>query len=569
MTRDDAVSGTEFEGSPAAEAAAEALRRAGGAPPKERSDLAAIGFGLLLFFIGAGAGVLLAYAGEGLIFGNLAAIVLAFLVAFLVVGTSGLLIFLFRRRIIRWLFRVSDTELSRIATPLSEMARRTMQGDADGAVSAAREVAEFALARYAWSASRRWVVASLTGLIAALAALAGTTLLFRQNELLAEQNVRVAEQTQLFQEQNRAIEKQNVLLVTTIELTEAQRSAELLGVIADISADLAEGVALARDGGRTEPFDLARDVEPGLVSRIVFATQAARPYRYLGTVRAIADQREAFRQAAALRPDLPRFGDAFPGAPGEEGGLIPAPLSPERGLLLAALFHNRILDTDWLSFLGADFSFAEIRVPVLSLASYRFTNLAQASFAGTVLSGVTFSGATLYGASFARTQIRNSSFSTPDPETFPDWRSRAFAPFTALTGADFSDAIVVGTGFDGAAAHLVRFDRATLADVSFAGAKLDGTTFRGAVLLAVGFAGASLGSADLDGAFVFEADFLDRLAREAEPGRFNRARFTQEPVTIEEVWKVASAFDGFAGMIDEARLAGLQPYRIRRIAPFE
>jgi uncharacterized protein YjbI with pentapeptide repeats len=534
------------------------------APAGERSTFVAAGLGSILFAIGMAAGALLAFSGEGLIFANLSIALGAFLIAFLLIGSFGILIFLFRRPILRTVFGVADAQIEAVAQPLSDVARHAVRGEPDAAVDAARTLAQVVLARYAWTASRRWVIASLTGLIAALAALAGTTLLFRQNELLAEQ-------TRVLTDQSLKIDRQTALLETTIELTEAQRSAEILALIADIADRLGAGVAAARAAGAAMPFDLARDLEPGLVNRIVVASLAARPYRYLDTAESLRTDRDAVRAAARQRPDLPRLAAAYGGTEAPRlARLIPSALSPERGLLLAALYHNGVLATEPLSWRGADFSHADMRVPMLSLASYGFATLAGASFAGLTLTEVNFAGAVLHGAVFRDAILTRCRFGALEGAAIaPPFGPRDFPAVTLMTGADFSASVLAGTGFAGSRAMLARFDGALIEGVSFAGTALDGATFRGAVIVDADFARASLKSTDFDGAFVFEADFLDRLAREAAPESFSRSRFEQEPVPVAEVWQNPVAWAHVGAEVPEARIAGRQPFRIRRLAPFD
>lgn len=521
------------------------------------------GSALIVFVLGIGAGILLTFSGHGLFAGHLSVVLTGFLIALFCVAIFGLFVFALRRHILGYLFQVTNTQLEQIAGPLASVARHAVQRDPDGAVDAARSFAQVALARWAWLSTRRWIIASLTALIASLAALAGTALLFRQNELLAEQSV-------LLQQQIERLDEQNAMIDTDIQLAEAARSAALLseiGTVADLLGQATEELNKAGNGG---PYDPASDLPEGLVNRIVTVSLAARPYRYLDVATPISNPRLAYQASVSRRPDLPELAAAY-GHPDADGKtrLIDLPVSPERGQLLAMLYNSSVIKTEPISFRGADFSFAQVRIPVLALASYQFATLSQADFRGITIVESRFRAASLYKATFTGAIINRSDFSAiPGDQIEPPHGKREDPARTALTGADFGSTAVIATSFAGTDAQLVSYDRALLADVSFAGTVLAASTFRETVFVDVDFTGADLRAVDLSGAFVFSETFIDDLNAAAAPETFNPDRWKLEKATLEDVYEVDMAFEHLGVEVDMARIEGRQPWRIVRVGEF-
>ena len=163
---------------------------------------------------------------------------------------------------------------------MSQVTERAIAGDPAGATSAARDLVALVLARYSWVATRRWIIAALTGLIAAMAALAGTALLFKQNQLIE------AQRTALLAEQNAKIAWYTVLQELDLQLAEAARNAALAVEITQIAAELGrvldridtqEG---ARPEGTSDAIQTA-DLSRELVLRITSVSRATKPYRFL------------------------------------------------------------------------------------------------------------------------------------------------------------------------------------------------------------------------------------------------------------------------------------------------
>ncbi|UYO00806.1 MAG: pentapeptide repeat-containing protein [Devosia sp.] len=493
-----------------------------------QSDAANILAAVLVFVLGVVTGFPLATTGVQFLTENLGQVLTVLLVLLLVALVIATLLFIFRKQIWGSLFRRGEIEMERFAQPLADVARYAATQKVDEATDAARSLAELVLARYAWIATRRWLVATMTAFIAAIAALAGSALLFQQNQLLREQTERLSEQ-------NRMIEYQ-------IELGDADRSAAILPEILDIGAELgneANSIDPMADGSLS-----TNALSASLQARIVAASNAARPYRYLQSPILQLDDEQISVSALLRRRDLPvaervasqlRAAGIEPEAITELGAgeLIDRPVSPERGQLLTLLFQSRFFDTEWLTSVGADFSYAEVRAPILVLMSLRHANLRFADFSRISLNQVQFGGAVLEQARFVRTELKSVSFAAltnsqahqtyqaPDSETL--WVTR-------MSGADFRRARIEASSFAGAAGFAINFDGALLHEVDFSGASIAGSTFRGATFGAVDFSGANMASVDFQDAVVFDPGFLETLGSQAEAGSFDPGAYRLEPV---------------------------------------
>ncbi|HHI89173.1 MAG TPA: pentapeptide repeat-containing protein, partial [Hellea balneolensis] len=521
-------------------AAASALnrRRKAGRKDKQQNSFSSgrsgVGVGLMLFILGLACGLPLAMLGFDS-FVKYSAAFYGFLLGLL--GTSIallILILIFRRPIWQRLYNRGEVEVERLAEPLADMARNAAKKDMDGATDAAKNFAELILARWAWLMTRRWLVGSVTGLLAAIAALAGSTLLFQQNKLLAEQSVLIAGQTD-------RLDMQNYLLETQISLAEAERSALIGPELLAIGEKLGEETsALRNQGNRTGAYVL-EELSPGLLGRMVALTNLARPYRYLqpGEVDP-RDSEAVLRKAMQKRPEI--FG-LQPDARAQQEqkgqiGLIPEPVSPERGQILTMLLGAGIRDTELLSFRGADFSFAEFRMRTLGQTSYRHAQMGFARFAEMVLVEMKFGDAVLDHANFERALISKCDFSGIRPEDIkPPFVSSPDLAYhrTSMTGTRFGQTIIVNARFEHISGLVVDFGQAALYNTSFRGAYLDGSIFRNTLLLDVNFENASLKALDLEGALVFEKDFLDRLEKTAQKGTFRKSRWQMAHASRAEV----------------------------------
>ena len=528
--------------------------------PRHR-DSEPFGLGLVLFVLGICVGFPLAVIGSDFLTRNAGLIITFILIFVTFFGLLGITLLMLRRRILGFLFNLSATTLEQFAKPLSDTTRHIVARQSAAAVDSAEELAKLMLARWAWVSTRRWLIGSLTGLLAALAALAGTALLFRQNELLAVQLVR--------------LDQQNDLLKTQTQLGEAQRSAAILPSLLDINADLAkETAALAKDGRGVAIYDLT-ELSDGLRGRMIAATLGARPYRYLqgGSV----DERDmaALKSLAmARRPEiLAESAKASLNQQVYETRLIDRPVSPERGIIIALLHAAGIHQTEDLSFYGADFSFAEVRLPVVNLMSFTFARLRFADFSWSTLNSVVFGAADLSHARFRNTVLSRCDFSglTAD-QVKPPYKgvsTPALSP-TTLDGVDFSRSFIVQSRFAHVEGLAANFDDTVLIEPDFADASIAGSTFRNAILIRPKIAGANLKAIDLDGAFVFEADFLGRLGKEAatdERGStFKVDRYSSEPVDFDTLGQHPLAARLAVAL--ETVEVGDKVFRLKRVGEF-
>lgn len=538
-----------------------------------------VGFSVFFFAFGIAAGFLLAFTGLGFLEDSAGVIAGVFLVALLSVALSGLVLFLLRRKLLEKIFGVAEAQMELLAGPLTGVAEGAAARDPERAMQSARRLIQVGLARYAWLATRRWIMTSLTALIAAMAALAGTALLFKQNALIAVQS-------ELLAEQNEKLREQTVMLSQDVQLAEAARNAGLAVEVTAIAAmlgALADRVA-AQQGPSGAPgaaalvpvLDPMRDLERGLILRITAASQGMRPYRFLDIGLSVAQPMDRLRVALeSRRADLPQLWAHLAAQEGwQENGaesmLIDRPASPERGQLLRVLVGAGLRDLELLNHFGLDLSFAFAQGMNLIMVSMENANLAHADLSHAELRVVGLSGATLDNARLRHAGLRQvragaiAGEAAREPFTAPGVHY-----VTSMVGADFSQALIHESDFSGANAMAARFDGATLVAVDFTGASLGAASLRGALIVAPRLAGADLRSVDLDGAVLFGADPLAELTAVAAPGSFRADRYRAEPVAREAVLGAGRLWEA----VDEGGLQALvgdaPAWRLVRISGFE
>jgi uncharacterized protein YjbI with pentapeptide repeats len=557
----------------------------GDQPKRAGAGTPAAMFSVLVFGFGTAAGILLAFAGAGFVEQSGGLIVTVFLSALLVVGGLGGLVIAFRRPILRRLFGYADTQVELFADPLSRVATSTLSRDPAAATEAARELVALGLARYSWLAARRWVITSLTALIAAMAALAGTALLFKQNALLEVQ-------TGLLAQQNDKIETQSALLSQQVQLAEAQRNAALAVEMTDIAALIGTATEVATARFRAEAPDLAAaqdpfdamvntldpvtDLDRARILRIVSASRAARPYRFLDPQLRPDDPNDTLRVAMSRRKDdlqtaWARMSAAYDWQPPNDvNRLIDRPASPERGQLLDVLMSGGVRNLEVLNHFGLDLSFAYLTDATIILLTTQGARLSYADFSGSQMNSFDMGGGMLDNARFDRTVIRNSDFSAVGADRIrPPFRP-ADAPMpTIMAGASFRQAAVFDSSFAGARMIAADFDGALLFRVNFTDTTLSAATLKGALLVAPILSGVDLKSTDLDGALVFGADFLERLSADAAPESFRADRYRMDPVAASDIMKHRVAnLQTTAEEISEAT-DGAAAFRLVRIKPLE
>lgn len=517
--------------------------------------MATLGISLVVFIIGVVIGFPLATFGVEFVTNNSGAvfgILFGFLVLILLVGGT---VAIFRKQIWGMLFKRGEVEMERFARPLAEVARFAALQKVAEATESARDLAELVLARYAWVSTRRWLMATITAFIAAIAALAGSALLFQQNQLLRTQ-------IGLMQDQNERIEEQNRFIANQIELGEAQRSTAIVPEI------IAIGALLADEAQRIDPAGTGvrsvTQLSPSTRARILSATSAARPYRYLRTPLMDLDDNQIMSSGLLRRTDISASGivrgqleavlgrsDQFTGPLG--GVMSDRPLSPERGQVISLLVNSGFTDLDALG--NPDFSFAEVRTSLqgvtLHRAMLRFADFEQqllilSQLDGSYLEHARFRSATLDTISMGKSKIGNLDMPTN------------------LAGADFSLARLKTITFDGSRGFGISFDNAVLHKVTFVGTDIAASTFRGTIFGEVDFTGAGLKSVDFDGAIVFDPAFLDTVAAQAAPESFVRERFEIAPLTPDEFSQHPRWSDAWLDGLEDK-----QAYRITRVGEFE
>lgn len=527
---------------------------------------------LVIFTLGILTGIPVALFGLDFFVEN-ALVIFGLLFGLLIISSilAGLVV-AFRRPILKSVVRRSEVEMERFARPMSQVAKYAAEQKVDEAMEAAREVGELMLARYAWVSTRRWLIATITAFVAAIAALSGSALLFQQNQLLRAQGVLMSDQTDRLTDQTRMLEQQ-------IELGEAQRSTSIVPEILEIGSLIGQETNALMEDGRENPIFFDEELSNALRGRIIAATSAARPYRYLNSALARSSESELSALALARRDDLvslqqnvqdSRDADLAIGGVARDGELVDRPLSPERGQLLSILFNSRVMTTEWLTLNGADFSFAEVRMQTFGVISLKHALLRFADFSGVRVHSGVFGAAYLEQARFRRSVVADTDFSgilNADIQPPQQGDPSIDVWFTQMAGVDFRGAIITDSQFRYANAIAANFDYALVTGSDFSNASLAGGTFRNALIGDNIFVGADLRSVDFDGAYVFDADFLGQLEINAVPESFKRERFTLEPVELVELEKHPNAFQlwNIAAFNADAP----EVWRIKRVQDFE
>ncbi len=532
-------------------------------PPETPADERRAGFQtamiFLVFIIGIACGVPAALFLPTFLSDYGAAVLSIILGAMLFAVILMAMLFIFRAALFRWLFRRSEVEISKFAGPLADVARHAAEKRVPEATQAARHFAELALSRYAWVSTRRWMIASISGLIAAIAALAGSALLFEQNKLLRQQSG-------LLLEQNQRIEQQNALIETDIQLAEAERSAQIGPEVVEIGSLIgAERQTFLDAGNDLDDFGLD-DLTSSTRSRIVAATIVARPYRYLAARDANPRDPENMYQTAFLkRPDIIADPSKLKPPQGPSEILVRRAVSPERGDMLSMLFGNSILQTEALSFIGADFSYAEYRRQELLGMSLKHALLAYSNFSWTRIVDSRFRGSQMDQAEFENTVIRRSDFSSiPADQVQKPFDAGDLEVWpTSMVGTSFRNSVLHRDNFGGVNSAVVDFSGAAIAECDFTGASLGGIIFRDAILYANTFTDAVLLSADLEGAIVFDQTFLGQLAAQAATGTFVPERWKLVPLPAAELAN-HPRYAELTNHVPEADLVGAA-WRIERV----
>lgn len=412
------------------------------------------------------------------------------------------------------------------------------------------------------------MVASITGLIAAIAALSGSALLFEQNRLLRSQSVLLEIQNERISDQTDLLRNQTSLLDTQTQLAEADRSAQLGPEIIDIGAALAAERQLFLDGGGSpDDFDLS-DISAETRARISTASLLARPYRFLAPSNANPFDDNGLIAAALAGKNVSftienPFGEVSDSARTE---LIDRSVSPERGDLLMLLLNNQLTDTELLTIIGADFSFAQVRMEILPNISLRHARLSFSDFSWTRVVDAKFGGAKIEHATFENTVVRRSDFAALTATTASPLFAMGDLEFmpAAMTGMSFNNSVVVDTRFTNSFGTGMSFVEAAVANVDFSGTSMPVADFTDGLIYQTNFEGASLQQVALDGTIVFGAGFLDMLDEQAATGTFVRDRWELEAIDGSVVSE-HPRFIELSNHVDLEELFALAPFRVVRV----
>ena len=549
-------------------------------PQTEPASTMSAGLSVLIFGFGAAAGLLVAFSGLGFMENSAALIVTVFLIALCIVSLIGLALVLLRRPLWRKVFGVAEAQLEMFASPLAQVAQSALDRNPGGATAAARELVQLVLARYSWLTARRWIITALTALIAAMAALAGTALLFKQNQLIAVQSG-------LLVEQNAKLQEQTTLAAQSVQLAEAARNAALAVEITQIAALVGDAANAARGARETalgaeagDPLDQMVNVldpvglDQGLVLRIVSASRATRPYRFLDIGLSADNDTDKTRVAMQRRTDLPRTYARMAAAYGwqdqsAENRLIDRPASPERGQLLQVLVAGGVRNLEVLNHFGLDLSFAYLQAAELFLLTTQGGHLSYADFSGSHIMGADFGGSYLENSRFRSARIQDTSFAAVTAARVNAPLKPENAPYsTFLIGADFVASVLIDVDFSAAYLTAANLDGALLLRPNLTDASLGAATLRGAVLLAPVLAGTDWKSADLDGAVVFGDGFLAGAAAIAAPGTLRPEMYEATPMTMPEVMEINIVNQNLTEADITQATKSAPAFRLKRIAAF-
>lgn len=152
---------------------------------------------------------------------------------------------------------------------------------------------------------------------------------------------------------------------------------------------------------------------------------------------------------------------------------------------------------------GGDFSGADFRNAILTLANLSSTDLSTGNFEGAdftyaILAGAIGTGADFVNANFYSARLANAQLNRANLKK-ADLRG-AVLDGAELNQADFSGAYMGGAKLSGASMVGARLNEAFLDNAELHDANLRGAVFAGAILSGADFSGANLDGADLRGA---------------------------------------------------------------------
>lgn len=346
-----------------------------------------------------------------------------------IAGIAIALVLLFWKRVFNSLGLRADAALKQVAAPAISSLVAAGQGRVADAERSASDALAVGLSWYTQVQARRWIVATLVGLLAAFAALLGSVLLVKQNRLLQEQTRLINTQNYLSESQRRAalvFELSSILDQIDEELDKRGHQVDAVPTRgfsdAPGSAPVVERPRL-RDQSNPVLFRLS----DRLTGRIVAISRSLRPYRYLE----------------------------------DDGALSNIILSPERAQLLLSLINS-----------GVDLEDINHANPVFDRADLRGSDLAQNQLQHLRLRESDLTKADLRGANLEYGHFQGAQFVAAVLEG-------------AAMNADFN-----GACFRGANLRSAKLDGGRLRFADLGGAYLKGASLEGADFSHADFSGA-------------------------------------------------------------------------------
>ncbi|MGX9425254.1 MULTISPECIES: pentapeptide repeat-containing protein [Bradyrhizobium] len=298
--------------------------------------------------------------------------------------------------------------LAGMVSDLTQASRAHARGNSDEAIQFVGRAVEEGVAWYSIGATRRFVAQAALGLLISFGGVIGAVLLFSQNTLLREQ-------TGLLKQQNEKIDQQTMV-------ADAQKrgafATELFSIVQEV----------AKLPKSEEQAGLPKD----LLARIIVLTSSATPYAYLD-----------FKN------------DAVGGTPKQ----ISKPLSPERGLIIAALIRMKV-NLPSLHDSGAIFAQADLRGADLRNVNLSEIDFRGSDFTGATVSGANFKNANLSGVELSNVEARDTSFIEATI------RSSVIKNGDFL-GAKFIDTKLRDLKFEGGSIEAASFEKANLDSTEF------------------------------------------------------------------------------------------------------
>lgn len=339
---------------------------------------------VLFFLLGLLLGVPLFFFGLKYASDHFTTITTVTICTIVVLCLLGLIISLFKDRIIKRIYNVASTEIESFGKPLQGFVTSLVNQDKDIALEHSDDFLRRFLARYSWVTTRRWILATILSVLIAFTGFAGSALLYEQNSLLESQNEKLDAQTGLLNQQNM--------------LAEASRRSALIFELTDILNELDEEIDLAEIETTAA---ISAELDRGTMQRSDYKNDDTndsnlRPHH---NRRSIGTPRKLFRVSGRLTGRIVALSRALRPYTylDSDGNEIPEPLSPERGQLLLSLVYS-----------GVDMEDINHEVPWFYQADLEGANLSKQDLTHTKLQGANLKDADLSGAILEYVRLDNA-----------------------------------------------------------------------------------------------------------------------------------------------------------------